>query len=139
MRRCAPLLILGALLLMLGACHGDSPPYPKLEPPAGFLRQPANILAGRRLFDAHCAECHGTLEEGRLAKAATFVPPPPDFTRSHYHRLDPAYLFWRIRLGKTVEPYLSRGSVMPAWGPYFSDRQIWQLVAYLRQRSSPTP
>jgi mono/diheme cytochrome c family protein len=132
MRRSLLLLILGALL-SLGACN-DRPRYPERRPPSGFLQAPANIGAGRRLFETHCAECHGTLEEGRLSKATSFVSPPADFTSPRFLHIDPSYLFWRISTGKTVEPYLSRGSVMPAWGPYFSTKQIWQLVAYLRQR-----
>ena len=34
-----------------------------------------------------------------------------------------------------VEPYLSMGSVMPAWGAHFSDEQVWQMIAYLQTRS----
>jgi mono/diheme cytochrome c family protein len=64
-----------------------------------------------------------------------FNPPAPDFTDIHYKELDPAYLYYRIELGKTVEPYKSQGSVMPAWGLHFSDQQIWQIVAYLRFRA----
>ena len=130
--RFSSLLLSLFTLVSLGACSRPA----ERQPPAGFLQKPANIAAGHRLFEAHCAQCHGTLEEGRMAKADTFVPPPPDFTSPRYRHVTPGYLFRRISKGKTVEPYLSSGSVMPAWGPYFSDTQIWQLVAYLRHRPS---
>jgi mono/diheme cytochrome c family protein len=129
-------LALFALVLVLAGCRESTPPYPERQPPQGFLQQPANIAAGAEIFASHCARCHGTPGEGRSPRANFFQPPSPDFTDPGYRRKDPAYLFWRITKGKTVEPYLSRGSVMPAWGPYFSDSEIWQLVAYLRSRST---
>ena len=128
-----PLVILA---LLLAGCNGSSHGYPQRQPPQGFLNQPANVAAGAAIFVSRCASCHGKPEEGRNPRADFFQPPAPDFSDPAFRRMDPAFLFWRISKGKTVEPYLSRGSVMPAWGPYFSDTQIWQLVAYLRSRST---
>jgi len=126
--------ILG-LLLLLAACN-DQGSYPQRTPPAGLLGDPQAIAAGRRLFAGKCASCHGHTGEGRSPRADFFSPASPDFFADSYRRRDPAELYWRIETGKTVEPLLSRGSVMPAWGPYLTSEQIWQLVAYLRQRSA---
>jgi mono/diheme cytochrome c family protein len=115
-------------------CQEPAPTYPKQTPPAGYNSASA-IQLGRELFDGHCASCHGDTSEGRSPRADFFLPPAPDFKSAAYARRDPSYLYWRIATGKTVEPYLSSGSVMPAWRPYFSDRQIWTLVAYLQSRS----
>lgn len=120
-------------LPLLGACGEQLPSYPKRQSPPGFLESAANRSAGALLFREHCVRCHGTIEEGRNP-ADFFRPPASDFSSPKYRTLDPAYLFWRIGKGKTVEPYLSEGSVMPAWEPYLSEEQIWQLVAYLRTR-----
>ena len=120
----------------LGGCEGGNPAYPDRQPPSGLLNDPEQIQQGRQLFMAKCADCHGKPDEGRSQRADSFQPPAPDFTEAEYRRTDPAYLFWRIAAGKTVEPYRSQGSVMPAWGPHFSDREIWQLVAYLQKRGS---
>jgi len=68
-------------------------------------------------------------------QADRFNPPAPDFLAADYAEEAPAYLFWRIETGKHIEPFYSQGSVMPAFGAYFSERQIWQLVAYLRNRA----
>jgi mono/diheme cytochrome c family protein len=126
----------GVLLLLVAAC-GESPPaYPARQAPAGFLADPANIAAGARIFSGRCASCHGKPAEGRSSRADFFWPPASDFTTPAYRRIDPAFLYWRIERGKTVEPYLSQGSVMPAWGPHLSETQIWQLVAYLQSRSN---
>lgn len=124
------------VLLALTACGESTPSYPERQPPQGFLQQSANIAAGAAIFSNHCARCHGKPAEGRSPRANFFEPPAPDFTDPAYRQKDPAYLFWRISRGKTVEPYLSRGSVMPAWGPNLSATEIWQLVAYLRSRST---
>jgi mono/diheme cytochrome c family protein len=103
--------------------------------PADIHQKPALLQAAEKTFMSRCAHCHGTLAEGRSSRADFFKPPAMDFSSSHYQQVDPAYLFWRISEGKTVEPYLSQGSVMPAWGAHFSDEKIWSLVAYLQTRS----
>lgn len=122
------------LMLLLAACSQQGN-YPQRTPPQGLLDSAEAIAAGRRIFTANCARCHGHPDEGRSPRANFFSPPAPDFFAAHYRQVDPAYLYWRVETGKTVEPYLDQGSVMPAWGPYLTARQIWQLVAYLRQRA----
>ena len=121
--------------LALAACGSQPVSYPARTAPAGVLTDPMQIAAGKVLFRDKCASCHGHADEGRSPRADFFQPPAPDFTAPAYRTLDPAYLFWRIEAGKTVEPYLSQGSVMPAWRG-LTDEQIWQLVAYLKVRSS---
>ena len=124
------------LLSGLPACQQENrTPMPQISIPAQVLSSSAAQQAGARLFKTHCSECHGSLSEGRNPRASRLNPAPPDFFNPDYAAVDPAYLFWRIKEGKRIEPFLSRGSVMPAWGAYLSDEQIWQLVAYLRQRA----
>jgi len=126
-------LVLG-LLFALTSCSEQNPGYPARTAPAGVLTDAIQIAAGRVLFHDKCATCHGKPEEGRSPRANFFQPPAPDFSSPSYRGIDPAYLFWRIEVGKTVEPYLSRGSVMPSWRG-LSDAEIWQLVAYLKARA----
>jgi mono/diheme cytochrome c family protein len=124
-------------LLLLVACSGEQTgSFPELAVPQPLLADKQAQQAGEQLFIRHCRECHGTAGEGRVPSAFDFQPPAPNFYDSRYVTLDPAYLFWRISKGKMVEPYLSRGSVMPAYGPHFTAQQIWQLVAYLQQRAA---
>jgi mono/diheme cytochrome c family protein len=129
------LLWIPLFIALLTACREQISSYPQRQPPPGFLENPANRAAGALLFREHCTICHGTTGEGRSLRADFFQPPASDFRQPKYRTLDPAYLYWRIETGKMAEPYLSRGSVMPAWGPHFSDEQIWQLVAYLHIRT----
>ncbi len=120
--------------LALVACQDSPPSYPARQPPPGLLEAPDAIAAGAQLFASRCASCHGKPSEGRSPRADFFQPPAPDFSDPTYHRKDPAYLFWRIEVGKNAEPFRSQGSVMPAWRG-LSDQEIWQLVAYLKKRS----
>ena len=124
-----------ALMFTVVACGSQPVSYPARTAPAGVLTDAAHIAAGKVLFRDKCASCHGHADEGRSPRADFFQPPAPDFTAPVYRSADPAYLFWRIEVGKTVEPYLSTGSVMPAWRG-LTDEEIWQLVAYLKVRSS---
>jgi len=121
--------------LLLPACSEESFIVPQREVPVSLLTKEQTFRSGHNLFLQYCRECHGSLNEGRNQRAARFIPPAPDFHELYYSQSDPAYLFWRIEEGKRVEPFRSRGSVMPAWKPHFTEEQIWQLVAYLKQRS----
>lgn len=122
------------LLVLLAGCGERPPVHPSRQPPAGLLGDPAQQQAGRNLFMQHCVHCHGRPEEGRMPTAGALSPTPADFTHPRHRTSDPAYLFWRISEGNRIEPFYSRGSVMPTFGRHFSDEQIWQLVAYLRSR-----
>lgn len=129
---------ISALLLtmwIVAACSDPQPNYPSRQMPAELDQDIPGLAWAAETFLAKCAYCHGSENEGRGPRADFFEPPAPDFHESRYRSVDPAYLFWRIAEGKTVEPYLSSGSVMPAWGMHFSERQIWLLVTYLKQRA----
>ena len=130
--------LLAVLFFLLGGC---SPSEENIlpVPPAGLLGNPVQIALGRQLFAAHCAECHGSLAEGRTQVAARLTPVPPDFHERRYRRVLPGYLFRRIAQGRRLEPFRSSGSVMPAWQQHLNQDQIWSLVAFLRYRAGETP
>jgi len=128
-----PALLL--LLMLLVACSDNRQSPAAVDVPEKLLEREDAIGAGKVLFVRHCRECHGTSSEGKTLRATMFNPPAPDFLTYDYMQADPAYLYWRIREGKTVEPFYSQGSVMPAFGPHFSALQTWQLVAYLKRRA----
>lgn len=129
------LLVAVVILLIVCGCDGGQVTYPPRQMPDGLIKDDAEINAGRELFRDKCASCHGKPSEGRSDRASFFEPAAPDFTDAHYRDTDPAYLYWRIEVGKTVEPYRSQGSVMPAWGAHLNEKRIWQIVAYLQSRA----
>ena len=122
-------------LLILSSCSEPDISYPQRSRPAGLNIDVKRLAIAQQFFIRHCANCHGTLSEGRMSRADFFQPAAPDFTSSSYRQIDPAYLFWRISEGKMVEPFLSQGSVMPGWGAHLSEEEIWGLVVYLQTRS----
>jgi mono/diheme cytochrome c family protein len=129
------LLLTVVMVLACFGCRDAQVDYPLRQVPVDLLKDAAQITAGHKLFLNKCASCHGKPSEGRSDRAVFFNPSAPDFTEAHYRDASPAYLYWRIEVGKTVEPFLSQGSVMPAWGTHFSEEMTWQLVAYLNSRA----
>ena len=123
------------IVFALCGCAEESVDYPTRTMPDGILKDKIQLNRGEALFMDKCASCHGKPGEGRSDRAAFFEPPAPDFTDAHYQRMDPAYLYWRIEVGKSIEPFLSQGSVMPAWGMHLTEQQLWEIVAYLQVRA----
>jgi mono/diheme cytochrome c family protein len=86
----------------------------------------ATITAGRLLYQANCAACHGVNGKGDGPMALGLRPGPSDFTQhmpAGKHTDGQVYLW--IKDGYPQ-------SAMPAWGQRLNDQQIWQLVTFIR-------
>lgn len=85
----------------------------------------ANVTAGMRLFQSNCAGCHGDVNHPESPLAESFYPRAPQF---RHEKPDMAVNenFFVIKHG-------IRWSGMPAWKQSLSDRQIWQVCAFLSQ------
>lgn len=93
-------------------------------PPQSLLSSSAARRAGARLFARHCAICHGASGDGRGLRQHDMVPPPADLTSPAFSRRSHAgRTFLAIRDGV-------RDTAMAPW-PSLSDRQTWELVAYI--------
>lgn len=86
------------------------------------------ILDGGRLYKSHCAACHGARGLGNGEASRDLTPPP-------------AFLAYLINRPRSVDEYLlwtiSEGGVrlrteMPAYKAVLTERQIWQIVTYMR-------
>jgi mono/diheme cytochrome c family protein len=73
-------------------------------------------LAGRNLFEEHCAECHGETGEGGKKGPSLRATEVQDST--------PGTVFWVLTNG-----VVRRG--MPVWSK-LPEPQRWQLVAYIK-------
>jgi mono/diheme cytochrome c family protein len=73
-------------------------------------------VAGRKLFEQHCAECHGNTAEGG-SKA-------PSLRSEEVQQATPGTLFWILTNG-----VVRRG--MPVWSK-LPEPQRWQIVTYLK-------
>jgi len=111
-------LLLAALLLAL-ASHAGAAATPQQE-------------AGKKLYDTHCAQCHGEKGDGQGPAAPNLLPRPRDFTTGKFKlRTTPSGMLPTdddlkrvVRLGM---PYTS----MPPW-PSLSDADVDAVVQYLK-------
>ncbi len=91
------------------------------------------LYAGESLFQIEaqptaCKICHGVTGNGLGIMAQGLNPPPRNFTcRSTMETISDGQLFWIIRNG-------SPGTGMPAF-KNLKDKEIWQIVHYLRKFS----
>jgi mono/diheme cytochrome c family protein len=93
---------------------------------------PESIAAGRRVYDATCAACHGNLAQGAVKAGITISiieeqrgKQPPDLTDDRAdHGSSDGDVFTVIKRG--LPP-----TMMPGFGGQLSDDDIWRLVNYL--------
>ena len=83
---------------------------------------PEAVVAGRILFEQHCAECHGETAEGGK-KAPSLLAP-------EVQNAEPGAIFWLITNGVS-----RRG--MPVWSK-LPEAQRWQIVKFIKSLKSST-
>ena len=89
---------------------------------------PDAIAAGRKLYAANCAGCHGAngLGDGDTGKSLSPSPAVLAFMITRPIAIDP-YLLWSVSEGG--KPF---DSAMPAFKDRLTREQIWDIVAYMR-------
>ena len=100
---------------------GPAAQLSKAPPSAQSLKNPyagqaEAAAAGRKLFEQHCAQCHGQDARG-LERAADLHSPA-------IQDAPPGVLFWALRNGR-----VRKG--MPSWSQ-LPDQRLWQIVTYLK-------
>jgi len=101
----------------------------------------ARVSAGRVIYDAHCASCHGKQLEGqpnwrdRLASGRLPAPPHDDSGHTWHHRYDVLFAITKQGLVPPVAPP-GYQTDMPGFGDRLSDDDIWNVLAYIRSRWS---
>jgi mono/diheme cytochrome c family protein len=81
-----------------------------------LVNDPDAPVAGRKLFEQHCAECHGDTAEG--GKKA------PSLRAEEVQQATPGTLFWILTNG-----VVRRG--MPVWSK-LPEPQRWQIVTFVK-------
>ena len=115
--------VFSAVVVSWVICVGSAvrPDDPDQEPLEG---NPDAILAGMGGYRVRCADCHGT--DGRGVRG-------PDITQVWNSGRTDEGLFKTIRSGVP-------NSEMPAFAaPRTSDRDVWQMLAYLKTLAAPAP
>ena len=81
-----------------------------------FANDPDAPAAGRKLFEQHCAECHGQSAGGARRG--------PSLRANALQQATPGELFWIVTNG-----VVRRG--MPAWSK-LPEPQRWQIITWLK-------
>ncbi len=103
-----------------------------IENPLSARPFSADVAAGRDLFQKYCLVCHGDDGRGRTEAGGGLYPPPIDLSASglaHRKRTD-GEIAYLIRNGV-------RNTGMPGW--QLPDREIWQLVSFIRNLPETAP
>ncbi len=81
-----------------------------------YAGQADAIAAGARVFEDHCAKCHGADAEGREKK--------PSLRSARVQGATDGEIFWLLKNGN-----LAKG--MPTWNKLPEDTR-WQVIAYVK-------
>lgn len=88
---------------------------------------------GNKLFQQHCATCHGSNAEGtrewkKPDANGNYPPPPLDGSAHAWHHSIP-------QLARSIkEGGVQLGGVMPPFGDQLSDPEVLALIAYFQSR-----
>jgi len=88
-----------------------------------FLRDKASIEAGRSLYNANCAMCHGPEGKGDGPVAPAYIPQPADLTSPRVQSLTDGDIFLRVTNGF---------GTMPDFRKKLSPEERWHIVNYVR-------
>ncbi|HKS06421.1 MAG TPA: cytochrome c/FTR1 family iron permease [Gemmatimonadaceae bacterium] len=95
--------------------------------PDGALEWPSrdfDFAAGRRLYEQHCASCHGPAGLGDGPVAHTLDPVPAHLAGAEARSLAPGLLYRVLSVGVN-------GTAMKGWANDFTSDQRWDVVAYV--------
>jgi mono/diheme cytochrome c family protein len=107
------------------------------HPDAAKMKNPvassaASIAAGKKLYDAQCASCHGPTGKGDGKAGALLKPLPSDLSDADWkHGSTDGEMFTVIRDG-------ARQTGMRAYGSRIPANDIWNLVNYVRSLNPKT-
>jgi mono/diheme cytochrome c family protein len=120
-------LTFGVAMLAAQAVAQDAAEW-KAPPSAATKENPiapdaTGIAAGRMIFMANCASCHGNTGKGDGPAGAALERRPADLSRPETARQTDGELYWKITNGKKP---------MPEWRALLTAEQRWQVVLFLR-------
>ena len=94
------------------------------------------VERGERIYVTHCASCHGQSGEGEphwnIKKSDGTLPPPPLNGSGHTWHHGDGTLYKQVKLGGGYLDLPGFKSGMPAFGEQLSDREIVDVLAYVK-------
>ena len=114
-------------------------PQAAMNPDVPVMPATVDIAQGEALYAQSCASCHGANLEGqpewRTPDADGRLPAPPHNETGHTWHHPDRMLFQYTKLGGR-EALARQGvefdSGMPAFGDVLTDREIWNILAYIQ-------
>ncbi len=88
------------------------------------------LVAGGKLYVAGCEGCHGKLG-GLYREDQELFPPTPQLPHAGTQYSE-AQLYWIVKHG-------IRMTGMSAYGPCYSEKELWSLAAFLRRINKLPP
>jgi len=85
---------------------------------------PSAIEAGKKIFTAMCAICHGVTGKGNGAGSVALDPHPANFLSIVVKNESDGAIFWKMTEGRPP---------MASYKTLLTDQQRWQLVTYIRE------
>lgn len=124
-----------AIALVLGYTVAPNIPTPPVPFTARFAQDPTpdtteSRLAGKAIFQARCAVCHGPQGRGDGPAALTLIPRPVNL-QVHVPLHAPGEIEYWISEGIP-------GTGMPPWKTQLSETERWQVVRYLQALAAGT-
>lgn len=89
-----------------------------------FASNDDDIVAGGKLYVAGCEGCHGRLG-GTFQEDRDSFPPVPQLPHTGTMYSEPE-LYWIVKHGV-------RMTGMSAYGPFYSEKELWSLAAFLHR------
>jgi len=97
--------------------------------------QAQNAAEGKKLYISYCSTCHGETAKGDGMAARSLPVKPADHTNGTImNQLSDQFLREIISKGGSA---VGKSSFMPSWGSALDDKQISDLIAYLRSIADP--
>lgn len=84
-----------------------------------------SLTAGKQIYDASCAACHGDTGRGDGPAGIRLVPRPADLRVHMAAGHTDGQLFYWVSYGVA-------GTDMPAWRDKLSEEERWQVINYIR-------
>ena len=94
-----------------------------------------NQAEGRKLYASYCATCHGDKGKGDGMAAKSLPAKPADHTNGAImNQMNDKFLLDVIAKGGSA---VGKSSFMPSWGSALDEKQIRDLVAFIRSLAVP--